>query len=540
MEHLLTPYGAVLEIPAASVLVIAPHPDDEVLGCGGAIIRHIQSRTQVRVVVVTDGALGAEAGEAGQRKDESRRAAAILGYGEPEFWDLADQGLAYGEPLVERIAAAIGGADLVYAPSPLEMHPDHRALAMAAAEAVRRRGRGVRIAFYEVGVPLRPNTLLDISGVKAGKQAAARCFGSQLVRQPYDEHMAALNRFRTYTLPPTVTAAEAYAVVDAAELAADPLRLYQPEHARQRDLGLAVDPRDLPPVSVIIRSMGRPELQEALDSVALQTYPNLEVVLVDALGGGGVPTDRCGRHPLRQVGQGARLGRSRAANLGLDASSGAFVIFLDDDDLIFPDHVARLVAAVRRRPGVRAAYAGVRVEREGVAVDSYDAAFDPAMLMAWNHLPIHAVLFHRSLLAEGCRFDESLDVYEDWDFWLQVCRHTPLERVAGVSAVYRAGLGCSGLGDSGADRHLAVRERLRAKWLPRLGHAGFEALVSEFRTRSAAAEREIARREFDMRTLGEHTAALEQALAAVRNSTSWRLTAPLRVLARMLGRRSPA
>lgn len=540
MEHLLTPYGAVLEIPAASALVIAPHPDDEVLGCGGAIIRHVQSRTPVRVVVVTDGTLGADAGEAGRRKDESRAAAAILGYGEPQFWDLPDQGLAYGEPLVERIADAIGDADLVYAPSPLEMHPDHRALAMAAAEAVRRRGRGVRIAFYEVGVPLRPNTLLDISTVQARKQAAARCFGSQLIRQPYDEHTAALNRFRTYTLPPTVTAAEAYAVVDAAELAADPLRLYQSEHARQRDLGLAIDPRDLPPVSVIIRSMGRPQLQDALDSVALQTYPNVEVVVVDALGGGAALADRCGRYPLRQIGKGRRLGRSHAANLGLDASSGDFVIFLDDDDLMFPDHIARLAAAVGRGTGVRAAYAGVRVERDGVEVDSYDAAFDPAMLMAWNHLPIHAVLFHRSLLADGCRFDESLDVYEDWDFWLQVCRHTPLERVAGVSAVYRAGLGCSGLCDSAAERHLAARERLRGKWLRQLGHQGFESLVSEFRTRIAAAEREIARREFDMRTLGEHTAALEQALAAVRSSTSWRLTAPFRALVGMLGRRSPA
>jgi len=61
-------------------------------------------------------------------------------------------------------------------------------------------------------------------------------------------------------------------------------KLYQSEHTRQRALGLVLDSRDMPLVSIIIRSMDRPTLSDALDSVALQTYPNIEVIIVNAKG----------------------------------------------------------------------------------------------------------------------------------------------------------------------------------------------------------------------------------------------------------------
>jgi hypothetical protein len=49
------------------------------------------------------------------------------------------------------------------------------------------------------------------------------------------------------------------------------------------------------------------------------------------------------------------------------------------------------------------------------------------------------VLFARSLLEDGCRFDERLDIYEDWDFWLQVARFTPLQHSDKITAFYRQG-----------------------------------------------------------------------------------------------------
>lgn len=238
-EDTIVPHKAVSDIPAKAVLVLAPHPDDEVFGCGGAIARHVAARVPVKVVVATDGAYkkgemataAAQRSRAAQREQECRAGAKVLGYGEPIFWNLPDRALAYGEPLVLKVLDAMEGVDLVYAPSLAEQHPDHRILAMAAIEAVKR-SPGTRLAFYEIGAPLRPNLLLDISPVQAVKQAAIACFRSQLDAQRYDEQIAALNRYRTYTLIENVGAAEAYTIVSSDEINADPLKFHRPETER--------------------------------------------------------------------------------------------------------------------------------------------------------------------------------------------------------------------------------------------------------------------------------------------------------------------
>lgn len=216
LESDLIPYSASLCLPAQAVLVLAPHPDDEVFGCGGAIASHVRAGIAVQVLVLTDGALY---GDAATRQRESMAAAKILGYGEPEFWNIPDRGLHYADALVQRIADTVvkAGVDLVYAPSPWEIHPDHQQAQLLALEAVRRSGPGVRLAFYEIGAPLRPNLLLDITALLDTKEAAMRCFASQLQQQNYLLHIQALNRYRTYTLPAQVLAAEAYWQVSAPE-----------------------------------------------------------------------------------------------------------------------------------------------------------------------------------------------------------------------------------------------------------------------------------------------------------------------------------
>lgn len=214
-ESLYVPYQAETRVGHGPALVFAPHPDDEVFGCAGAILGHVADGDPVRVIIVTDGAFGA--GEDGShyaktRQDESYAAAMTLGYGEPIFWGFPDRGLVYGEALVQKIRQAITEflPALVYAPSWWEIHPDHVALSLAVTEAIRCGTQQAELVLYEVGVPLHANLLLDITASLALKQAAMRCFASQLVQQAYDDHIMALNRYRTYTLPRSVQAAEAY------------------------------------------------------------------------------------------------------------------------------------------------------------------------------------------------------------------------------------------------------------------------------------------------------------------------------------------
>lgn len=567
LENKLTPYQAVKNIPCTQALVFAPHPDDEVFGCGGAIMRHVEQGVPVHVIVVSDGAFGVSEYKtfeyALQRQNESIAAAQILGYGMPVFWHYQDRQVCYSEKLVQEILTAIRetGADLVYAPSIFEMHPDHRMLGMAVVEAIRRIGTAVRVALYEVGIPLRPNQLLDISDLTARKAAAMACFESQNAKQRYDLHIAALNRYRTYTLPDSITAAEAYILIPAEELSGDPLKLYQSEHTHQKALGLVLDSSDMPLVSVIIRSMDRPTLSDALDSIALQTYANIEVVIVNAKGADHREVGEwCGRFPLRIFSTDKRLKRSLAANFGLDSANGEYFIFLDDDDLFDPDHIANLVETLNNSKNCLAAYAGVRVENEkGVICGIYNQTFAAARLMAGNFIPIHAVLFKRSLVAQGCRFDEDLDSYEDWDFWLQVARKTDFSHTAKVSAVYRTQFGDSGMSLPLA-HHLPLQRQCRLivweKWWNKWTADDFDCLVTDFRQQLASlqqqlessaytenelryllAEKERLQAEHEERivtlnqTVSEHNeqiAQLKSTIAEILNSRSWKLTAPIR------------
>lgn len=438
LESDLIPYSACQGVPAQAALVLAPHPDDEIFGCGGAIARHVQAGVPVQVVVLTDGAVF---GNTTLRRQECRAAAKMLGYGEPDFWHFPDRGLLYSEALVQRVLEKIidGDTDLVYAPSPWELHPDHRQTASVAIEAVRRATKPVRLAFYEVGAPLRPNLLLDITPFVSIKEAAMKCFGSQLTQQDYLRHIRALNQFRTYTLPREVLAAEAFWLLSPGELVqvmeAGLLTLVSPGLSTER-----VDsPRRLPQVTIMIRSMGRESLQEALDSVALQTYPNIKVVVVAATTNHPPLPQTCGPFALQLLETPLPLSRSQAANKALAHASGDFLLFLDDDDWLMPEHIARLAHVLSHQPHALAAYSGISlVDATGQPLgQTFDLPYDAIRQAAGNLTPIHAVLFSAKVIEKGCRFDETIELYEDWDFWLQLAKITTMVHVPGVTGAYR-------------------------------------------------------------------------------------------------------
>ena len=265
-----------------------------------------------------------------------------------------------------------------------------------------------------------------------------------------------------------------------------------------------------PLVSVLVRSLDRPLLAEALASVAAQTHPRIEVVVVAARPGHGPVPATAGAHPVRLVPATETRPRSLAANVALDAASGDWLLFLDDDDWLMPEHIARLVAAVQAHPQSLAAYAGVAmVDAEGRPFgQAFDLPFDAVRLLSGNLTPIHAVLFSRRLLALGCRFDEALDRYEDWDFWLQVAQYTVPVHVPGVSAVYRIHASSGVHDDAGAQS--ASSQRVQWKWLLRASPAQLGALMQRVWSHDEVVQR-LGRAES---TLQQRDEALNRALAA--------------------------
>ncbi len=212
-EQELVPY-APGRLEGDPVLVLAPHPDDEVFGCGGFLAAAAEEGRTVQVVVLTD---GAAQGEEAVRRAESVEAARRLGTGEPLFMGLPDRGLEPELPaLREAIAGALGRTEpaLVLVPSPAEVHPDHRATALAAyrllADPETQLRGDLKLVTYEVSAVLHPNLLLDVSVVWDRVLHAARAFASQLEFHPYLEILDALATARRLTLGPAVRRAEAY------------------------------------------------------------------------------------------------------------------------------------------------------------------------------------------------------------------------------------------------------------------------------------------------------------------------------------------
>ena len=180
-----------------------------------------------------------------------------------------------------------------------------------------------------------------------------------------------------------------------------------------------------PLVSVIVRSMARPSLRATLASIANQHDASVEAIVVAACGALHPPMDEaCGPHALRLVTSEVPLARAVAANAGLDAASGDWVTFLDDDDVYLPGHLGGLVAAHAEAPeaGVihsyaRAVFADGRVERFG-------QPFSLIELYERNFIHLSTALIAREVLDAPVRFDETLEIHEDWDFFLQLAQKT--------------------------------------------------------------------------------------------------------------------
>jgi LmbE family N-acetylglucosaminyl deacetylase/glycosyltransferase involved in cell wall biosynthesis len=521
-EHALIPFESA-DLLGNRVLVIAPHPDDETFGCGGSLALHRAHGDPVTVIFLTSGEAGDWSGERSAeqtrltREAEAGRALAELGIDAWEFWRYADRGVTVDGELVGRLTEAIGrlGPTLVYAPSPLDLNPDHRAAARALRGAVRGAPGQLAVAFLEVAVPLPVNALVDVSSVWPTKERAMRAYPSQLAAaHDYAGVVTGLARFRSLTIE-GATHVEALRVVDAAALDADPVW-------RWAALQSPPAPAGEPAVSVILRTRDRPaQLREALDSLADQNFRDFEVVVVND--GGADVAAVLADYPtlaVRHVRSPERLGRGASVNTGVGLARGEFIAHLDDDDVFYPEHLELLHGVLVRNRGFAVAYTDVDVARFGwndttfayqliSRLPEFGRDFDADSLLYENYIPNLAVMHTREAWDRVGGFDPEIDLVGDWDFLVRLAAETQFVHVARRTAEYRIHYGgsLSSLRPWGQPDELRAREamfhRHRERYDPEVQLRVFHdfkrrMLEAELRrgeqtARIAAVERELAR-----------------------------------------------
>lgn len=311
-----------------------------------------------------------------------------------------------------------------------------------------------------------------------------------------------------------------------------------------------------PLVSILIRSMDIDHLDGALKSIEEQTYSNIEIVVVNASGKDHRELSPfIGTFSLRFIDSDSPLPRAKAANRALQHAQGTFALFLDDDDWIDADHIEKLVLALEDENDAVLAYTGTRViDENGNESGMYTFDFNRDQIYAGNFIPIHSVLFRMEVLHKyQCFFDEKLDLYEDWDFWIQLSQYGEFKHVPGISANYRVEHG----GRSGVQSELESKKSkigIYTKWqhlwkveaiifladeaakartidnLKSMHHQEIENKNQEIENKN----REIETKNHRLNELKEANETLMSELYAILNSHSWKITQPLRKMMKMV------
>ncbi len=423
------------------------------------------------------------------------------------FGGLPDRSLdSSGDALARALAQEISEfePDLILCPSPAEIHPDHRALSEALYRAVASsrpedpdhdRYRFLRLGFYEISQPFLPNALVDIAAVAERKDEALRAYASQQLVRDYAGAMRGLNAYRRLTLA-GAGPVEAFCVLSWPEISGRSLEEFR------RAIGPAVvqdGSRGPAPVAVVVRTRNRPALlADALGSLRAQTARPTRVVIVND-GGASVSTVADSFRDAFEISLEEfqeRRGRSLAANRGVEAAEEDLVAFLDDDDLCFPDHFERLLAAHRSgpEPVVYSDAATVVYRRDGdrwkpgPRTLQYSLDFDPDYLLLANYIPLHTLVLPRSLYRRLGGFDASLEYSEDWDFLIRASFETSFRHVRAVTCEYRvfeAESGDPAHATAGSPDFQHARRQIYEKYASRRTEEGLARVLDRMRAQIA-------------------------------------------------------
>ncbi len=218
-----SPLPIALPRPSSGrVLHLAPHPDDDIIGCGGTLCLHAQAGDPVHVVVAFNGEAGDPEGRYGStnyaelRRQETRAGGVHLGLSDYEFWDFPEGHSPGEEELIgatHKLAACVQEfrPDIVYAPWIGEYHLDHYTLARVARMALYALDFQGAAWGWEVWTPLIPTHIVDITEVYDQKVLALQEHKTQLKYQDLVHIALAITAHRSVYISPESRHGEALA-----------------------------------------------------------------------------------------------------------------------------------------------------------------------------------------------------------------------------------------------------------------------------------------------------------------------------------------
>lgn len=207
-----------------NVLVLAPHMDDEIIGCGGVICKHVQNRDRVAVVYFTRGDKGnkdflSDNTLSDIRKTEIQYSNEILGIQKSyylDFEDGTDNDWSSKKKELREIYNSFN-PDLVYVPPYYDLHLDHRKTNWLFKEATESLNV-CDLCIYEVWTPINPNIIINITQEIDAKISAICACRTQIDSVDYVSFIKNLNRYRSsFAMSPLVKFAECFYLLSANE-----------------------------------------------------------------------------------------------------------------------------------------------------------------------------------------------------------------------------------------------------------------------------------------------------------------------------------
>jgi len=194
----------------------------------------------------------------------------------------------------------------------------------------------------------------------------------------------------------------------------------------------------LPLVSVIITTFNRKNLLEnAVESVANQTYENVEIILIDDC---SIDKDYkfLAKYNVYIHYNELNVGLSASRNKGINLSRGDLIAFLDDDDVILPNKIEEQVELFNNDKTLDVAYCGVMrryKEHRVYKYPSLSGSIYPEVLRGCPG-PVHSLMIKRKCFDEIGLFDERLEQFENFDLWVRLSKKYKFDYVNKCLVVY--------------------------------------------------------------------------------------------------------